>query len=438
MSQQPSYPNHQLSGTSFDHREIASSDIMFLASTAMQLVEFSPNDDIYQFVGEQLYKLCENSIIVISSLDEEEGQFCVRAIVGNEADMVTFYELLGVDPVGLKASISEKARFELKKGKLIIVPDGIYEFSFREVAKTICRQIEQQLELGDIYDIGFCCAGHLFGSAAIITRKGRQLTNVTVIETLVNQTAVALRRWQAERKLQLVREDLESKVAQRTEELTKANQALKLEITERKKTEENLKHTTKKLYDSLANIIQAISKIIEIRDPYTAGHQRRVAQLACAIAKLMQLSVDQINGLHLAGIIHDVGKIQVPAEILANPGSLSEAEFSIVKTHPVAGYDILKNIEFPWPIAEIIYQHHERLDGSGYPLGLKGTDMLLEAKILAVADVVEAMSSHRPYRPALGVESALAEIEMHKGTLYDDYVVDACITLFQQGSFTFS
>ena len=264
------------------------------------------------------------------------------------------------------------------------------------------------------------------------------MTNVAVIETLVNQIAIALRRWQTEHKLQLVREDLESKVAQRTEELTKANQALKLEISERKKTEENLKHTTKKLYDSLANIIQAISKIIEIRDPYTAGHQRRVAQLACAIAKLMQLSVDQINGLHLAGIIHDVGKIQVPAEILANPGNLSEAEFSIVKTHPVAGYDILKNIEFPWPIAEIIYQHHERLDGSGYPLGLKGTDMLLEAKILAVADVVEAMSSHRPYRPSLGVELALEEIEMHKGTLYDDRVVDACITLFQQGSFTFS
>lgn len=175
----------------------------------------------------------------------------------------------------------------------------------------------------------------------------------------------------------------------------------------------------------------------QMRDPYTAGHQKRVTQLATAIATEMGLSKDDINGLRLAGLVHDIGKTGVPAEILSNPLKLSGAEFSIIKTHPEAGYDILKLIKFPQPVAETVHQHHERLDGSGYPRGIKGGDIILEARILAVADVVEAMSSHRPYRPAIGLDKALQEITENKGVLYDATAVDACLKLYQEKNFGF-
>jgi len=285
--------------------------------------------------------------------------------------------------------------------------------------------------------MGFAWKGKLFGSAAILTRKGTKLGNLSVIEIFISQTSVALQRWQAEKALQQAHDELEIKVVKRTMELTEANEALRAEITERKRIEEELKQTTEKLLSSLEGAIQAIAMIVEIRDPYTAGHQRRVTQLACAIARKIGFSQDQISALHCAGLIHDVGKVHVPAEILANPNGLSEAEFSIIKTHPLVGYEILKAIEFPWPIAQIVYQHHERMDGSGYPLGLSGEDILLEARILAVADVVEAMSSHRPYRPALGIDRALSEITQKKAILYDANVVDTCLRLFAEESFEF-
>ncbi|MGQ9513402.1 HD-GYP domain-containing protein, partial [Thermodesulfitimonas sp.] len=164
----------------------------------------------------------------------------------------------------------------------------------------------------------------------------------------------------------------------------------------------------------------------------TAGHQRRVAQLACAIAQEMGLPPDQVVGLRVAGMLHDIGKIYVPAEILSKPGRISEYEFSIIKTHPEVGYDIVKEIEFPWPVAQIILQHHERLNGSGYPVGLRDKEILLEARILAVADVVEAMSSHRP---ALGTAAALAEISEKSGLLYDPTVVNVCLRLFTEKGF---
>ena len=156
------------------------------------------------------------------------------------------------------------------------------------------------------------------------------------------------------------------------------------------------------LQDSLEETVRAIATIVEMRDPYTSGHQVRVADLAEAIAKQMGLPDEQVHVIHLAGVVHDLGKIQIPAEILSKPGKITDIEYSLIKIHPQAGYDILKGINFPWPIAQMVLQHHERLDGSGYPQGLKGDDILLEARILAVADVVEAMSSHRPYRPRLG------------------------------------
>jgi len=186
------------------------------------------------------------------------------------------------------------------------------------------------------------------------------------------------------------------------------------------------------LRQSLEQSIETIADTVEARDPYTAGHQRRVAELATTIAREMGLPEDQINGIHLAGIIHDLGKIHVPAEILSKPGKLNEIEYMLIKQHPQDGYNILKDVKFPWPIADIILQHHERMDGSGYPQGLKGKAILIEARIMAVADVVEAMSSHRPYRPGLGIDAALDEIIRMRGTYYDPQVVDVCVALFRE------
>lgn len=190
------------------------------------------------------------------------------------------------------------------------------------------------------------------------------------------------------------------------------------------------------LLQSMEKTVQVLAAMIEIRSPYTAGHQRRVAQLVSDIAQEMGLSEFEIHGMYLAATIHDVGDIQIPAEILVKPAKLTSHELKMVQQHPKVGYQLLKDINFPWPIAQIICQHHERLDGSGYPNGLKEPEIILGARVLAVADVLEAMSSHRPYRPSLGVAAALEEIEQHRGILYDATVVDACLRLFREKSYT--
>jgi HD-GYP domain-containing protein (c-di-GMP phosphodiesterase class II) len=183
--------------------------------------------------------------------------------------------------------------------------------------------------------------------------------------------------------------------------------------------------------------ISAIAAAAELRDPYTAGHERRVADLAAAIGRELGLPEERVHGVHLAGVVHDIGTIHIPAEILVKPARLSEIELAMIRTHCQAGHDVLKNIDFPWPIARIVLQHHELLDGSGYPLGLKGEEILLEARILAVADVVEAMVSHRPYRPAAVTDAALAEIVMKRGSQLDPRAVDACLRLFREKGYTF-
>ena len=209
------------------------------------------------------------------------------------------------------------------------------------------------------------------------------------------------------------------------------------EIKDRERAEKDLNMSVKKLKKTLNETIQGITMIAERRDPYTAGHQRRVADLAQAISREMGLSEDQIEGIRVSGLVHDVGKMAIPAEILSKPGMLDEEEFALIMKHPRAGYDILKEIEFPWPIAKIVLQHHEKMDGSGYPQGLSGEEILIEAKILCVSDVVEAMASHRPYRPALGISKALEELNRKQGELYDPEVVRVCLKLFEDENFRF-
>ncbi len=206
---------------------------------------------------------------------------------------------------------------------------------------------------------------------------------------------------------------------------------------ERKKSEEEIKNSYQKLQKTLKSTIDALASIVEIRDPYTSGHQKKVTTLSIAIAEELGLSNDKIEAISTAAIIHDIGKINIPPSILARPGKISDLEYTMIKTHPQLGYEMIKGIEFPWPIADIILQHHERLNSSGYPNGLKDKDILLEAKIIAVSDVVEAMSSYRPYRPALGIGEALKEIKKNKGKFYDPGVVDVCIRLFKKKGFKF-
>ena len=208
------------------------------------------------------------------------------------------------------------------------------------------------------------------------------------------------------------------------------------DITERKQAEEKLVKSYASLKKTLDDAIDTMAKIVETRDPYTSGHQHKVADLAIAIAREMKLEDTRIDQLRMAAVIHDIGKLYVPSDILSKPGKLSDIEFNLIKAHPQHGYDIVKGMDFPCNIAKAVLQHHERLDGSGYPNQLKGEDMILEAKILAVADVVEAMVAHRPYRPALGLDKALEEISKNKGKLYDPDVVDACVKLFKEKEFT--
>jgi PAS domain S-box-containing protein/putative nucleotidyltransferase with HDIG domain len=204
------------------------------------------------------------------------------------------------------------------------------------------------------------------------------------------------------------------------------------DISELVSSRKQIEKTLNDLRKALGGTVEAMALTVETRDPYTAGHQRRVSNLARGIATEMGVSEEQIQGVRMAGVIHDIGKISVPGEILSKPGNISRNELGIIKEHPQVGYNILKTVDFPWPIARIVLQHHERMDGSGYPNSISGEDILIEARILAVADVVEAMASHRPYRAALGIKLALNEISKNRGSFYDSEVVDACLRLFKE------
>jgi HD-GYP domain-containing protein (c-di-GMP phosphodiesterase class II) len=250
------------------------------------------------------------------------------------------------------------------------------------------------------------------------------------------QFATALSaKWKAERQLMVLHSDLEALVEKRTAELVQSNKLLKIEIDNRKRMQLEIQHNFENLKKVMDSTVQAITTTIEKRDPYTSGHQQRVADLSRAITREIGFSENEIEGIYIAAAIHDIGKISIPAEILSKPVQLSDIEIRLIQAHSETGYDILKGIKFPWPIAEIVLQHHERLNGSGYPQGLAGDDILMAARIIGVADVVETMASHRPYRPSMGIDKALEEITQNKGVLYEPLIVDACLKIFNNKEF---
>jgi len=227
-------------------------------------------------------------------------------------------------------------------------------------------------------------------------------------------------------------------------QLIKELQEMQKKITELEKVkvdynqlEEKLKQSYKKLQKIIEGTANIIMKVVETRDPYSIGHQQRVSKLATTIAQEMKLSQDKIEGTRIASLVHDIGKVNLPTEIVSKPNKLIDVEFNLIKNYPKIGYDILKKVDFPWPIAEIVLQHQEKIDGSGYPRGLKSDEICIEAKILGVANVVEAMSSYKSYRPALSIDEALAEIAENKNILFDPKVVDACLKLFNEKGFCF-
>jgi HD-GYP domain-containing protein (c-di-GMP phosphodiesterase class II) len=250
------------------------------------------------------------------------------------------------------------------------------------------------------------------------------------------QLAFALSaKWQAEQQVRTLNANLEERVAARTADLVCSNAQLRREVERRKRVQQQFQESLDNLKRIIGGTVLAISRTVEKRDPYTSGHQQRVAELCKAIGFDLGLAKDQVEGLFIASAMHDIGKVSLPAEILSKPSQLNSIEISLIQGHAQSGYDILKSVDFPWPVAQIVLQHHERLDGSGYPQGLSGDDILLEARIVGVADVVEAVSSHRPYRPAIGMDKALDEIDSHKNALYDPDVVDACLRLVREKHF---
>jgi len=268
------------------------------------------------------------------------------------------------------------------------------------------------------------------GALAVLKQSGLDIPFIIVSGAMGEEAAVALIKAGAH---DYVMKDRLTRLASAVEHaLTDADN-----LRKRKLAEEKLLKSYESVKKTLNDAINTMVKIVELRDPYTAGHQQKVADLATAIAGEMKLEDTRIDQLRTAAMIHDIGKIYIPSDILSKPGRLLEIEFSLIKTHAQSGYEIVKGMDFPGIVAQAVLQHHERLDGSGYPSGLKSDDTILEAKILVVADVIEAMASHRPYRSALGIDRALEEISKNKGKLYDTAVVDTCLELFRSGTFAF-
>ncbi len=343
----------------------------------------------------------------VATFDASTGQATVIAVEGGAEQTMRAGDVLPIELFGVAD--------DLAKGTVRRIDDvgALEERSRRQdfllqagIRSSIVVPLRARGELIGSLNVGFSTAGAATDDA------------VQAVAELGNQLAVALRQAQ-------LRLDVERQAA-----------ALERDVHEISEAKAKLEESYRRLSLTLGQTVQALGAAVEVRDSYTAGHQRRVTELALAIARRLGLSEDRLQGLSVAGLMHDIGKLAIPSEILSKPTKLAEVERKLIQAHPEVAWGILNTIDFPWPIAEIVLQHHERIDGSGYPKGLHREEILLEARILAVADVVEAMSSHRPYRPALGMEAALVEIRTGRGRRYDEQVADACIGLLETGEFS--
>ena len=578
-------------------------NIEILSRTIAKLIDVSDDANAYEIIGKGLRDITGVSTLLVFSFNDSVHRLRVRAVLGDNRHIAAINRLLVDYLESTVIDKTEQQRFALLSGKLEQVSGGLFGLTNENMSRYHCVSLRKELDITEVYVVGFQWKGQLFGGALLFPAIEVQEINSYLIDVFIKHVSIILQRRRVEEELQSSEQEYRKVLAsssgivsgnandskallvrqlfQRSKkdsgivtqgkqvdnsiaQLKSINKQLTLELTETRKREEDLsriagqlenimnlapviiaradlkmnvqyvnkkfeevtgysadeivgkywpslggigvKHTrvmlkrvvqrlmgwpsrplqvkiqrkdgkwiyvlgigdlirengrpvgvnviaqdvtdrilaekearrsATRLQKALEGIIQAIAVTVEMRDPYTAGHQRRVATLAKAIANEIGLSKDQIIGIELAGLIHDLGKIRVPSEILTYPDTLSEAEFNIIKAHPEAGYDILKNIDFPWPVAQVVLQHHERMNGSGYPKGLSGEEIMFEARIIAVADVVEAIASHRPYRQALGIDRALQEISENKGILYDPLVVDTCLTLFRKKQFKF-
>jgi len=398
-------------GQDITERKRAERLLQALNRAALAMEQAFTLEEVFGAVSEEFKKL--GFSCAIFPLDESKSRLFPKYLSHEARALKAAEKLVGLEREGFSIPIEEVGTYRkvVREKKTVFVED--VEELVRELLpgplKRFARQIVRIIKIPKALDAPLIVGDEVIGVLAV------QSDDLTA-EDMPAIIAFAHQMGASWRKAQLV-EDLERSLA------------------EVERGREELQRTTEVLRRTLGGTIRAMAMTVETRDPYTAGHQRRVADLARAIATEMGLPKEQVEGIRMAATIHDIGKITVPTDILNKPAKLSEHEFGIVRGHPKVGHDVLKTIEFPWPIAQMIFQHHERMNGSGYPQGLSGEEIILEARILAVADVVEAMASHRPYRPARGIDEALEEISQNKGILYNLKVVDACLRLFTEKGF---
>jgi len=373
------------------------------------ILEARSPESVAEIALESLQSIVLCAQTSVASFDLSSGQATILAARNEGQGLMKAGDVLPIEYLGVID--------ELAAGSVRVIDD---------VAAVVERSEKQErlLEAGirSYIVVPLRARDELIGSLNIGFSSPHETPKDTVqaATELANQLAIALEQAQ-------LLQDVERHAA-----------ALERNVEELSEAKAELEASYNSLSRALSQTVEALAAAAEVRDPYTAGHQRRVTELAVAIAEALGLEEERIEGLRVAGLMHDIGKLAIPAELLSKPSRLTEAEYGLIKSHPHTARAILGAVEFPWPVPDIVIQHHERLDGSGYPDGLKGDEILLEARILAVADVVEAMSSHRPYRPALGIEEAMAEIRDGAGVRFDAAVVEACVELFESGSFAFT
>jgi len=380
-----------------------------LARAAMSLIECASRDHVFDVIVRFFSEVVRGSLVIVNESVDDGRSFLTRHITGaDESILRRAGQLVGFDLIGRKYPVTDEYRREFFSTTLTKVDGGFAQLSGSEVPRMLVPILEATFGLRDAYTIGIRSDGAEYGSVHIITRSADESVPTGIIDAFVRQCVLAL------------------SAITHADEIVAYQERLESLLEEREQHAETLAF-------ALTSVIEVVSRTVEMRDPYTAGHQKRVAALAERIARECGKSETDIEDIRIAALMHDVGKVSVPAEILSKPGQLTEPEFALVKNHATAGYEIVRAAHMRGPIAEIIYQHHERCDGSGYPLGLDAERLHSGAKVIMVADVVEAMASHRPYRAIVGLAQAREEIERGSGTLYDPEVVSACLAVIDGG-----